>query len=649
MSTTHIVKIKTNYSVVETDQIDETTYIPKLGEFVYYSDGQFKVGNGNSTLSNIPYGGTQVDKLTVEVTNNEAIQKINVDNSDSVLPNTIESSTGVAIGVGNTINAAQGNAIGTFNVVGAKGYYWDTFDFNNKTITITNERRKMKDNSDSLTLADISDWQVGDTISLVNHHKYTGRMKITAIDVATSTITVDNLSPYLTKIAYPYVDDNGTELYPQADGSIYYDSADERTICAFYLKEHLDGTSTYWASRSGSVSISALSTAFGAYNLVTGHCALAVGYKNWQSCDYGIVAGVGNKSQYASITAGGSNDIGEYCIAAGRWNKGPESFDYLMGGELNNLTGTMGLTVGAENTVAANFSIVGGYGNISKNSNEGTKHIISGQSNEVDGKNNIVTGELNKIIQGNNNAVFGYNNKLDSPNANTNIVSGNNNSCNGYSNLVSGDNNNTSGAQGITCGGNNTVATNFSMVLGWGNRSYNTNGGTKHIISGQNNEASAKNNVVSGENNTVSGNNSVIFGIGNRITAANSIAAGDGLTINNNASACFGQANSVNSSGQIVAGVGNNPTTWTAAAFGRYADTSLEGLFYIGNGSNSEGVITRSNALFLDQSGNLTIRTINTKHADGITIGSTNLNESTLKALKSVANIATWTPNANGY
>lgn len=584
-----------------------------------------KIGDGSTKLSELAFAGGSENILDVAVTSNEAVRRIYVDNIDPVEENIINSSSGMAVGVGNVINTPQGTAIGTMNVIGATGYYWDNIDYANKTITITNER-KQEIEGEKLTPADISSWEIGDIISLVNHHKYTGRMVITEIDPDTGTIVVDNISPYCETIKYPYVDEDDQPILNE-DGSIYYDAADERTICAFYREKQADTENTYWACRPGSVSINAFSTALGAYNLVTGSCALATGYKNWQSCDYGIVAGVGNKSQYASLTAGGSNDVGEYCLAAGRWNKGPEAFDYILAGEKNNLTGTMGLTVGAENTVAANFSIVGGYGNVSSNTNGGTKHIINGMNNKVDGQNNIVSGLNNITTTADNCVVLGHHNNISHSN---NVVGGDTNTISGFGNLVAGQGNNSTGSLGIITGGNNTVNTNFSIISGYSNKS---NGGTKHIINGQNNTASAKNNLITGENNLVAGDHSVVFGLGNTLSASTpdkaqcsavignnitmasnyTLAVGKDHTIPEGKNYCLiaGSTNTPSANCQLLSGIGNvGPANWCATILGRYADTTKNGLLFVGNGDAGNKT---SNALYLDESGNLAVRSVNIK------------------------------------
>lgn len=139
------------------------------------------------------------------------------------------------------------------------------------------------------------------------------------------------------------------------------------------------------------------------------------------------------------------------------------------------------------------------------------------------------------------------------------------------------------------------------------------------IVGGQSNTASGYSNIVGGDSNTVSGNAGITGGSKNTNQGQNSIMAGYKNTDTGYYNATFGQNNenkgyftslfglylkSVSNSytAHLVCGKYNNPDEYLKDAYGNKTGDIL---FEVGNGTKDDA---RSNALMLDDKGNLSIK-----------------------------------------
>lgn len=617
----------------------------------------------------------------------------------SVLPPQAAANQSTAIGGDAKALALGSYAIGPANVAGVFGCYWDEIDFSTNTISLTTTPRLT--DSETLTPYNVEGiWEVGDIISIINNHKHSA---ITTIESINGNIITVKEIPFST-VEYDLTED------------VPYESGDERTVCAFYERDYsepyiitddegneVEQTDKLWTSRPGVVELGWGSIVLGAMNLSSGAFNLTGGYKNFNAGDYGLVVGVKNVGRYSGLVGGAQNNAGEYSIVAGRQNVAPNSYDSIIAGELNEVTGTMGMIVGANNNVKANFSIIGGYGNTSNNANGGTKHIISGINNQVDGQNNIVSGESNTVTTCHNSFITGYKNISTN---NTNVIGGNVNNVSGYSTLVEGDGNTVSGNMGVIVGSNNTVSGNFCIVAGYDNKAE----GTKELVQGQGNAVSGAcsgtlgiGNTVSGAGsfalggyadpansdtiiglNNISGYGSMAIGTRNTITAYNSLAIGNRNTINTHArdtqtenfyktnsfiaglnntisgysagiigescsisssaskSFVCGEANHATSGSQFIAGVGNKVSTWCGAAVGKWCKDNGY-LFMVGNGSGNSYT---SSAFAVQENGTIVVSKP-ANSTNGTSPTSASLTVDQILTLSSIS--GTWTPNSEGY
>lgn len=349
MSTTHIVKIKTNYSVVETDQIDETAYIPKLGEFVYYSDGKFKVGDGNNTpLINLPYGGAGAD-----------IDLTNID----------------LIGQGeSTLVSENVAAFGKLNSVGQKGF----------NIVIPEDSTATDDKGDSYPILP-TDWingtyyildsveglAVGDTFSIrLTEHRY-NYSSITGVDSTTNKVTVKN----------------------------FYNEAD------LFIKNN----PRFWVLSKpsvGTIDIGNSAFAAGVENKSQGYCSIALGgYNNAQGW-YGAAIGQNNIVRYCGCAIGKDNQSTGNCgVTIGDGNRASE-YGAVALGVRNSVSAPAGAALGVDNIVSARAgavfgdqnnnnaesAIIGGFDNTA---NSAAKYSATfGQENTANGQGALICGKL---------------------------------------------------------------------------------------------------------------------------------------------------------------------------------------------------------------------------------------------------------------
>lgn len=431
--------------------------------------------------------------------------------------NPLADATGsIAFGGGAETKSTGGQALGVLNTSGIKGYYWDEIDFTNKTITITSTRR-----TSTLikpTAASGLDWQIGDTISLVNDNQYAACAEIT--NISGNKITVDKL---------PFT----SSSYNSILTAYTYVSPDDRTIFACYQKEEANFTisalnvsivNKRWYPRNGVVELGWAGTAFGVENLVTGSGALAAGFNNWQAGNFGVVAGRDNIGGFCGLTVGGWNkNYGWHSATLGRdlVNNG----DYnLVSGRTNTINNIAGKDPsshnnigGSGNTVSGHRNIVGGSGNTLSSC---YNSLVTGtKTTATDFQSSIAIGDSH-VVKGNNQVIFGFGHEIIS--GSCNFISGRKNSVSGNSNSVIGgayddssSGNSVYGIGNIVGGTNNKAGAsgtnvNFSFITG-------ANNVASHVytyVLGRELKTSSSYQLVIGSNNAEVTNAAFIVGVG---------------------------------------------------------------------------------------------------------------------------------------
>lgn len=340
------------------------------------------INEGSSSGKYSIAGGTNDKDIITEMVGSTIANGITVN-----VP-TATADAAISFGTGTEVNTIGGIALGAMTVAGVKGYYWDEIDFNAKTITITSERRASKNSTPAA--ADISDWAIGDVISLVNEQNYPAFAKIT--NKVGNKITVDNI-PF-TEIKYTPVPILGTYTYsvPQA-----------RTIFACYKKTEyslLGSVQNYrWYSRSGSVSLGWAAIATGAENLAAGAGSFVTGFNNFAAGSFGLVTGRENIGSYAGIVGGyGNNVSGNFSLVGGRDNI-VTGLSNLVCGSGHTVKGTLGLAVGSDCETAAGGAYVGGYHSKSLHNNS----HVHGLYLESGAAAQTVIGRYNEVL---NDALF---------------------------------------------------------------------------------------------------------------------------------------------------------------------------------------------------------------------------------------------------
>ena len=557
----------------EQGNLRENPFIPLKDEIIIFekdnagnNENRIKVGDGETNVMDLPFAGAKYvadDKLLVlngtQFTTN-IIHKGEVDNSFEIFDgeakavyaiasgtkdkepikgilgdiganqisvnNPVAKATGsIALGGGAEANSSGGQALGVLTTAGVKGYYWDEIDFTNKTITITSTRR-----TSTLfkpTAANDLDWQIGDTISLVNDNQYPACAKITAING--NKITVDNL---------PFT----SSSYKSILTAYTYVSPDDRTIFACYQKEEANFTidvlnisiiNKRWYPRAGEIELGWAGTAIGVENFVSGSVGFVSGFNNWQAGNFGATFGRENIGGYYGLTSGGWNENkGWHSGVIGRdlVNKG--NYNFLTGRASEVITGVCNTVSGYDNTVTSGESnVVGGE----TNTVGGNYNIVSGKTNEVSGSRNSVNGLENRaedtydsLISGTHNVLrhcdssFAIGNYLTSSGGNCQLIVGKSNNDIDNALLVIGngtsDGSSRSNAMAVTTFGN--------VIIGNGNVESASGKSKKVLAVGANLNIGEEtyNSIVTGYN---SNNTDYIV-----YNTESSIIAGDNIKVN---------------------------------------------------------------------------------------------------------------------
>lgn len=210
-----------------------------------------------------------------------------------------------------------------------------------------------------------------------------------------------------------------------------------------------------------------------------------------RSCDYNVVNG-NNNSLYntnkvivngaRNYVSGQSYDQTDGTIYTGDWNRGKnvrmsvvagqqisadDSFRSTFIGEQHNITGAYDSLVVGQEIMAGNTlmqSVVAGVAH----SAQGSRHFITGRSNNVDGaEDHLVAGVENNVQGGNNDNVIGATNYSYYA-YNSTMIGSANSAMNSYRSVVIGEANNVGGNDSIAVGNSLEVGTDETIRIGFG-------------------------------------------------------------------------------------------------------------------------------------------------------------------------------------
>lgn len=473
----------------------------------------------------------------------------------------------ISLGSSTEVISTGGNAIGVMNFSGARGYYYRTIDFTNKTITLSTSRSSQKWSPSSTF-----DWAVGDTISFVNDHKYPACCKITAIK--TNVITVDSL---------PFTSADEIVSYSVLKELTY--APDDFTIFACYQKVEaevslLEKSFTRWYCRSGDVELGWAATTFGVENLATGSGSFTSGWNNWAAGDFASVSGRDNTAGYATLVSGRANKVATECAFAS--------------GAENIVTAKWTITAGKGNEVKSPYAAALGYSNIAK----GNASLSAGYDNETNGIGAAAIGYQSKAT-GQGAFAAGYNAQAAASGA---IALGYNARANSANSIAIGIGT-ASRSQAIAIGLGSIASYDQATAIAGGNAS-----NQYAVAIGDNSSASGLRSFAAAAGKA-GGEASTAFG-GGSTTAAESFAVGSGNIASGQRSAIFGVkgdehiasgtgsmaiGNSTVAAGycSFVAGNNNVSRSNYSAVFGRHNRTSYQNTFVCGSGNKDV------NALFI--------------------------------------------------
>lgn len=210
-----------------------------------------------------------------------------------------------------------------------------------------------------------------------------------------------------------------------------------------------------------------------------------------RSCDYNIVNG-GNNSLYntnkvivngaRNYVSGQSYDQTDGTIYTGDWNRGKNvrmslvagqqisaegSFRSTFIGEQHDINGAYDSLVVGQGIVAGNTlmqSVVAGV----SHSAQGSRHFITGRSNNVDGaEDHLVAGVENNVQGGNNDNVVGATNYSYYA-YNSTVIGSANSAMNSYRSVIIGEANNVAGNDSVAVGNSLDVGTDETIRIGFG-------------------------------------------------------------------------------------------------------------------------------------------------------------------------------------
>ena len=544
------------------DEIDNRPSIEK-GE----GENSIVIGEGGAIGEGSLAGGT-TDKTLLENIVGSLATLADLKPAKASAPLTI------SYGANNESVVAGAGTIGVENTAGVKGYYWDTIDFTTNTIKLSNTRRVSTFITPNYPTE--FDWIAGDTINIVNDKFYYGQIKITAIDKANSTITVDSL-PF-TEIAY------------QSKLSVYtYNSPSDRTIYATYSLDKDDLNNKIkprWVSRTGVVDIGFAAFSLGVMNLATGMLSIATGKDNWAAASCSTVLGYQNQSLGRHSIAKGTN-----CIAYGD-NSSAEGCGTKAIGYAAHTEGYQteaGLQAHAEGNNSKATGIISHA--------EGHQTTTTGEAAHAEGKQTEATNTAAHAE--------GFQTKA------TNIGShaeGVKTEASGYASHTEGQNTVAAGIASHTEGYStiqaSTVITNFSandeIISKWTESKFSLATAQGSHVEGNNNLALAKSSHAEGQENIATQPAAHAEGYQTKAKAYHSHAEGNGTEAIGHAAHAEGKLTVASGQASHAGGTGTIASANSQTAIGKYNEKDTNALFIVGNGTSDTD---RHNALVVKSNG----------------------------------------------
>lgn len=324
-------------------------------------------------------GGTNDKELIKDIIGGSGILGDIVVSMEDIEAPTAEAPMSMSFGAGTKSIGLGSMAVGLNNVTGCKGYYWQNFVKNSDgtyTIQLSTTQPELKTSySMSGLTATLTyylsnptpptsiPWEVGDEISIRNTQEYAFCSKITAIDAANGTITVDSL-PFTENTYVPAPFTGGLSVILEMIKNF------ANTFYPFDLTIKVPSKPT-----SGVVDCSWLSFAHGYNNDSTSLVSATFGMNN-------IADG------QASFVTGGGNKGGHMALVGGRYNvaNGDASF---AAGYKNNATGMFSSATGSNTTAEGAYSSSEGYGTIARYTGshvEGRETLDGDEFQHVHGK-----------------------------------------------------------------------------------------------------------------------------------------------------------------------------------------------------------------------------------------------------------------------
>ena len=562
-----------------------------------------------------------------------------------------------AIGLSTKAQSSGALAIGIQTVAGVKGFYWYTITINSdNTATISLSKKQSMSTGllgsiEVVSSNDISDWAVGDYISIVNNQKYSYCAKITGKTTVSVKAGLSNkTTAAITVDASPF----GADAYGAL--SSFTAAPDDKSIFAIGRTQNNTTLAHTLTPRNGSVELGWGAQAFGLNNVVSGSFATAFGANNYQAGDFGLISGRDNVGAYGNLVIGG-------------WNTSTGLHSGVIGRLLTNTN---------------NYNFLAGYNNSLKSA----QSAMFGWDNIDESKyGNIIAGRENKVLAGNTNAVFGG--RYDGSEA----TAGHGNTVSGLGNLIAGYSNSITGNFSLLQGAFNTTSKSYTyhlgrklkssreyqIVIGRNNKEDSTalfiiGNGTSDDVSAESNALTVSSSgllttndiTINGASTTANINSTKtikfttpevrstanIYAQG-RVTALKNFVSGGAsnkISENSNYNIISGSSNTLNSltsvsdpnDGNIIVGNSNTISDGTvqvknSALFGRglKTNTSIQtvvgkynsltpGYFVVGVGDSES---TRDNGLVVDSDG-ITTKNIYSRNIDAELIYSTGLETS---------------------
>ena len=273
-------------STMDTNGLYFTTtgrlYDGKTKQLIGQSLDKLSVGNAATVPNYSIVGGTNDKAVMEKLLGSLAAMSLNVAKPTSNAEATI------SYGAGTIVNTAGSNAIGTWNTAGVKGYYWSKVTFNSDgTVTFALTSNQSASILSPGSIAS-TDWVVGDIVSIIDkaHFPRCGKIKALGTTTQHSKTTVQVTIEAI---------DSSTPIPFTSEEDITLKTPQNKTICAFYLKQEVNYlnklVNNRWCPRNGVIDIGWGTTCLGVENLSSGSGGLASGWNNWNTSSFGFVGG----------------------------------------------------------------------------------------------------------------------------------------------------------------------------------------------------------------------------------------------------------------------------------------------------------------------------------------------------------------------